>query len=59
MRASDHSPSIAPPGNDQDVYLVADDLGRYGRIWRETSLEATDLETVIQDLITNKKPRHC
>src|SRR5215217_5331678 len=29
-----NSPSIVP-GADQDVYLVADDLGRHGRIWRE------------------------
>src|SRR5215216_7981548 len=48
-----NSPSIVP-GADQDVYLVADDLGRHGRIWRETEFEATDLETVIQDLITGQ-----
>src|SRR5437899_5443842 len=30
MRRSDRSPSIVPPGNDQDVYLVLDDFG--GRI---------------------------
>src|SRR6266550_5878647 len=30
MRRSDRSPSIVPPGNDQDVYLVLDDFG--GRV---------------------------
>jgi hypothetical protein len=35
---------------DETVYLVADDFGRLGRAWRETDYEATDLETVIQDL---------
>jgi hypothetical protein len=31
-------------------YLVMDDLGRLGRVWRETD-ERTELETVIQDLL--------
>jgi hypothetical protein len=31
--------------------MVADDLGRLGRIWPESDLERTDLETVIQDLL--------
>ncbi len=36
MRGSDHSPSIVPPGNDHDVYLVLDDFGgRIGQSWRE------------------------
>jgi hypothetical protein len=30
--------------------MVADDLGRSGRIWPEADLERTDLETVILDL---------
>ena len=39
--------------SDQTVYLVVDDLGRkLGRIWREAGVEHTDLETVIQDLLT-------
>jgi hypothetical protein len=28
-----------------------DDLGRLGRVWRETDVERTELETVIQDLL--------
>jgi hypothetical protein len=46
------SPSIVPPGGDQDVYLVLDDFGSgLGRAWRETDVEHTDLETVITDLL--------
>ena len=38
------SPSIVPPGGDQDVYLVLDDFGSDGRAWSETDVEHTDLE---------------
>src|SRR5258705_11796539 len=52
MPRSDHSPSIVPPGNDQDVYLVLDDFdGRMGQAWRETAVESTRLETVLADLL--------
>jgi hypothetical protein len=54
MRSSNWTPSIVPAGNDQTVYLVADDFGKLGRAWRETDFEATDLETVIQDLLTGQ-----
>src|SRR5437879_556228 len=41
MRRSDRSPSIVPPGNDQDVYLVRDDFGgRIGSAWRENQFPA-------------------
>ena len=43
------SPSIVP-GIDRDVFLVLDDFGRMGCAWRETNVEDTDLEAVIQDL---------
>jgi hypothetical protein len=33
---------------------VADDFRRLGRAWREADYEATDLETVIQDLLTGQ-----
>ena len=36
------------------VYLVADDFGQIGRAWREADYEATDLETVIQDLLSGQ-----
>ena len=44
------SPSIIP-GIDRDVYLVLDDFGRIGWAWRETNVEDTDYETVINDLL--------
>jgi hypothetical protein len=52
--SSNWTPSIVPNDNDQTVYLVADDFGRLGRAWREADYEATDLETVIQDLLTGQ-----
>jgi hypothetical protein len=54
MRRSSWMPSIVPNDNDETVYLVADDFGRLGRAWRESDYEATDLETVIQDLLTGQ-----
>jgi hypothetical protein len=51
MRRSNWTPSIVPRGDEQNVYLVADDLGRSGRIWPEADLERTDLEAVILDLL--------
>jgi hypothetical protein len=53
MRKSGWTPSIVPNGDDQNVYLVLDDLGR-SRIWRETDADATDLETVISDLLSGQ-----
>lgn len=43
MRRSNWTPSIVP-----------NDFGRIGRAWREADYEATDLETVIQDLMTGQ-----
>jgi hypothetical protein len=51
MRGSNWTPSIVPNDDDQNVYLVVDDFGRDGRAWREADVEATDLETVILDMI--------
>jgi uncharacterized membrane protein len=51
MRRSGSTPSIVPNGDDQNVYIVVDDFGRNGRAWREAGVEATDLETVILDLL--------
>jgi hypothetical protein len=45
---------IVPKGDDQNVNLVVDDLGRRGRVYRETYVEATDLETVISDLLSGE-----
>jgi hypothetical protein len=54
MRRSSWTPSIVPNDNDQTVYLVADDLGKVGRAWCEADYETTDLETVIQDLLSGE-----
>jgi hypothetical protein len=54
MRRSSWAPSIVPSGNDETVYLVADDFGRLGRAWPEADYEATDLETVIHDFLTGQ-----
>ena len=52
MRRPEQSPSIVPPGNDQDVYLVLDNFGgRIGQSWRETDVEDADLETLIEHLL--------
>jgi hypothetical protein len=45
------TPSIVPNGTDNIVYLVMDDFGDLGRVWRETDVETSDLETVITDLL--------
>jgi hypothetical protein len=39
---------------NETVYLVADDFGKIGRAWREADYETTDLETVIQDLLSGQ-----
>jgi hypothetical protein len=44
------TPSIVPNGDDQSVYLVVDDFEPNGRAYRETDVEAADLETVILNL---------
>lgn len=53
MRRSDWTPSIIP-GEEQTVYLVANDFGPIGRAWREADLETADLETVIHDLLAGE-----
>jgi hypothetical protein len=45
------TPSIVSNGDDETVYLVLDDFGDLGRCWRETDVEATDLETVVTDML--------
>jgi len=48
------TPSIVPPGDDQNVYLVVDDLGSFGEVWREIETERTDLETVIRGFLSSQ-----
>lgn len=56
MRQSRWTPSLVP-SDEPTVYLVADDFGTAGRAWREADLETTDLETVIQDLMSGEYRR--
>ena len=48
------TPSIVPGGDDQNVYLVLDDFGPNGRAWREADTEATDLESVVGNLLNGE-----
>ena len=57
MRGTNWTPSIVPADTYEMVYLVADDFSKLGRAWREADYEATDLETVIQDLQYNNPVR--
>jgi hypothetical protein len=54
MRRSIWTPSIVPNGDDDNVYLVMDDLGQRGRVWREADVEAADLEAVILDQLAGQ-----
>jgi hypothetical protein len=54
MRKSIWTPSIVPNGNDQTVYLMMDDLGRLGPVWREADDRAAELEAVILDLLAGQ-----
>ncbi len=47
------APSIVPDEHDQTVYLVADYF-KTGSVWREADYEDTELETVIQDLLSGQ-----
>jgi len=52
MLRSSWAPPTAPDGEqDHTVYRVVDDFGHIGQAWRETDVNATDLETVITDLL--------
>jgi hypothetical protein len=48
------TPSIVPNGDDQNVYLVVDDFGRNGRVYREADVDEIDLETVVADLLSGQ-----
>ena len=51
------TPPIVPKGDDENVYLVVDDLGSYGEVWREIETVRTDLECVIADLLSGQYSR--
>ena len=46
------SPPIVP--RDEDVYLVEVDLGHWGHVWTEADSEATDLETMLTDMLAGQ-----
>src|SRR5205807_8721020 len=48
------SPSILPPGDERDVYLVMNDFGRLGAAWCETEENDTHREVVIRDLLSGQ-----
>jgi hypothetical protein len=51
------SPSIIPADRlDRDIYLVLEDF-RGGAAWRETDEDATDLATVLDDLMSGHYDR--
>jgi len=50
------SPSVVPEAS-QDTYLVLDDLGRFGRVWRETAEADANHETIIRDLLDDQYSR--
>ena len=54
MSRSNWTPSIVPNDTDRTVYLVASDFGKLGRAWAEADYETTDLEIVIQDLLSGQ-----
>ena len=54
MQTSNWIPSVVPDRADQTVYLVIDQFGQHGRVFRETDAERTDLETVIADLMSGQ-----
>jgi hypothetical protein len=54
MHTSSWMPSVVADGADQTIYLVVDDFSRHGRVFRETEVERTDLETVIADLASGQ-----
>jgi hypothetical protein len=55
MRKANWAPSIVPDENDRTVYLVVEGFGKAGCAWvARADYEATDLEIVIQDLLTGQ-----
>ena len=51
------TPPIVPKGEDENVYLVVDDLGSYGEVWREIETVRTDRAALITDLISGQYSR--
>jgi hypothetical protein len=45
------SPSIIPENTHRDVYLVLDDFGFLGRVWRETDEAGTNRAWMVRNLL--------
>ena len=45
------SPSIVPPGDEHDTYLVLEDFGHIGCCWHGIDAASADRETLIRDLV--------
>jgi hypothetical protein len=52
-----HSPSVVPSEGGVDTYLVLEDLGRFGRVWRETAEGDANREMLIHDLMDGQYSR--
>jgi hypothetical protein len=48
------SPSLVPALPDAETYLVIDDFGKRGRVYREADPVRADRGTVVQDLLRGK-----
>src|SRR5215208_8339471 len=51
------SPSMVPAETGHDTYLVLEDLGRFGRVWRETAEANANHQTLIRDLLDDQYSR--
>jgi len=48
---------MEPSQGGRDIYQVLEDLGRLGRVWRETAEDDANLETLIRDLLDDQYSR--
>ena len=51
------APSMVPSKADGDTYLVLDDLGHFGSVWRETAEADATHEMLIRDLVDDQYSR--
>ena len=54
MPGSRPSPKLVPYGADRTTYLVVDNVGANGSVYRETEVERTDFETIIADFLAGQ-----
>jgi hypothetical protein len=47
------SPSLVPEDAQRDVYLVLDDFGSLGRVWRETDEAGTNRAWLVRNLLND------